>query len=128
LPFLDAQVPSLGFLWALGTWPTQPSWCRIVVRAATIAVASSRLKTATTLGFEGYKGVPGGRLQSCDQGKQVWRRWDSNPRPPACKAGALTRLSYVPDRDASAPSRARHRPSASDSLPRSGSGNTLIVR
>jgi hypothetical protein len=30
----------------------------------------------------------------------LWRRWDSNPRPPACKAGALTRLSYVPDRGA----------------------------
>src|SRR5207237_4240076 len=31
-----------------------------------------------------------------DQDLLVWRRWDSNPRPPACKAGALTGLSYVP--------------------------------
>src|SRR4029453_11180546 len=28
--------------------------------------------------------------------RSAWRRWDSNPRPPACKAGALARLSYVP--------------------------------
>src|SRR5437868_12141326 len=30
-------------------------------------------------GFEGYRAVPDGRPQACDQGKQTWRRWDSNP-------------------------------------------------
>ena len=26
---------------------------------------------------------------SSDQNSHQWRRWESNPRPPACKAGAL---------------------------------------
>ncbi len=27
-----------------------------------------------------------------------WAQRDSNPRPPACKAGALNQLSYAPER------------------------------
>ena len=25
-----------------------------------------------------------------------WTQWESNPRPPACKTGALPKLSYEP--------------------------------
>ncbi len=30
--------------------------------------------------------------------ERMWAQRDSNPRPPACKAGALNQLSYAPER------------------------------
>jgi hypothetical protein len=41
------------------------------------------------LDLQGHSPAVAARQEPPDQRRTLWRQWDSNPRPPACKPGAL---------------------------------------